>query len=60
MLSVPLQRIHPDKPDGSPGCNPQALNLLNKLSEPTETPEKGIWKGLEALKNKTSNKRKLK
>jgi len=54
MLSVPLQRIHPDAADGKPGCNPQALQLLQQLSEPEdEQPHGGaIWKGLEALKEK--------
>jgi len=52
MLSIPMQKVHPDKTDGSPGCNPQALNLLNKLSEHTEVPKNAIWKGLEELKKK--------
>ncbi len=56
MLSIPLQRIHPDNPDGSSGCNPQALNLLNQLRETEEEPKRDIWKGLEALKNKTNKK----
>lgn len=60
MLSIPLQRIHPDNPDGTPGCNKQALKLLDKLSEPDETPKNDIWKGLEKLKEKTNNKRKTK
>lgn len=55
MLSVPLQHIHPDNEDGTPGCNPQALKLLNSLSEPDEGPKNDIWKGLEALKEKDSN-----
>ncbi|MBS1781188.1 MAG: DUF177 domain-containing protein [Bacteroidetes bacterium] len=60
MLSIPLQRIHPDKPDGTPGCNPETLKLLNKLSEADE-PKNAIWKGLEALKEKNKdNKRKTK
>lgn len=52
MLSIPMQRIHPDKPDNTPGCNAVALNLLNKLSGPDETTYNPIWKGLENLKNK--------
>lgn len=60
MLSIPLQRVHPNKADGEPGCNPEALKLLNKLSEPGEEPKNDIWKGLEALKNKENNKRKTK
>jgi len=50
MLSIPLQHIHPDKPDGSPGCNPQALNLLGQLTEHNDEAVKKIWKGLEQLK----------
>lgn len=51
MLSVPIQRIHPDGADGQPGCNPAALNLLQQLSENREI--KGtLWKGLESLKGK--------
>lgn len=59
MLSIPLQRVHPDKEEGKPGCNPEALKLLDQLSEPDETPKNDIWKGLEALKEKDNNKRKL-
>lgn len=60
MLSVPLQHVHPDKPDGTSGCNPEALKLLDQLSEPKEKPVNDIWKGLEALKEKTNSKRKSK
>ncbi len=60
MLSIPLQRVHPDKADGEAGCNPEVLKLLNKLTEPEEKPKNDIWKGLEALKDKTDNKRKTK
>lgn len=58
MLSIPLQKVHPDNADGSPGCNPQALSLLNKLSEHEEEPKNDIWKGLEALKNKSKKEKK--
>lgn len=51
MLSVPLQHIHPDNANGSSGCNPQALNLLDKLKEVEEAPINPIWKGLDGLKN---------
>lgn len=50
LLSIPLQRVHPDKADGSSGCNPQALNLLDQLSEQEEDKKHEIWKGLDALK----------
>lgn len=49
MLSVPLQHIHPDI-NNEPGCNPGALNLLNKLSEPADETKKSIWQGLEQFK----------
>lgn len=58
MLSLPLQRIHADKPDGTPGCNPEALRLLGDLAgqegegtEPTEDvqPANSIWKGLQNI-----------
>ena len=58
MLSIPLQRIHPDNADGSSGCNPQALNLLNQLADHGEEPKNDIWKGLEALKEKDKQKKK--
>ncbi len=57
MLSVPLQHIHPDKPDGSPGCNEEALNLLEKLSENSENAANPMWKGLEAFKKKGKSKK---
>ncbi len=66
MLSVPLQKLHPDDPDGAPGCNPEALKLLNQLSEQEEVPtHNSIWKGLEAFKpeeedSNTVNKKKKK
>ncbi|GAA4463580.1 hypothetical protein GCM10023093_12380 [Nemorincola caseinilytica] len=52
MLSVPLQRIHPDRPDGDAGCNPEALRLLDRLSEGEAKADNPLWKGLEALKGK--------
>jgi uncharacterized metal-binding protein YceD (DUF177 family) len=50
MLSVPLQHIHPDKEGGASGCNPAALSLLDKLSEPAEPVKNPLWKGLEGIK----------
>ena len=59
MLSIPLQHIHPDKEDGAPGCNTQALNLLDQLAEQIEEPiANPIWKGLEQLKEKKGPKAK--
>ena len=54
LLSVPLQKVHPDKSEGVAGCNPEALKLLSDLSETEEAPEHNIWKGLEALKEENT------
>ncbi len=56
LLSIPLQRLHPDKPDGTPGCSPETLKLLNRLSEPGGTVRNDIWKGLKTLKKSKKNK----
>ena len=60
MLSVPLQHIHPDNADGTSGCNPLALNLLDQLTDHGEPTTNPLWKGLEALKEDKSNKGKVK
>ena len=68
MLSVPLQKVHPDNENGTSDCNPEALKLLNRLSEPVDAPKRNIWKGLEAFKSEEQkeddinkvNKRKTK
>jgi uncharacterized metal-binding protein YceD (DUF177 family) len=60
MLSVPLQHIHPDKEDGSPECNEEALKLLESLAENEEKAENPLWKGLEAFKDEESPKKKTK
>lgn len=50
MLSMPLQHIHPDKEDGSSGCNPEALKLLSKMSGAEEA-RKTLWSGLDKFKD---------
>lgn len=57
MLSIPLQRIHPNTPEGETGCNPAALSLLNEMAEreQEEKPANNFWKGLEALKKRNKN-----
>jgi len=50
MLSMPLQHIHPDKADGTSGCNPEALKLLDKMSGADEA-KKAMWSGLDKFKN---------
>ncbi|MBX2906449.1 MAG: DUF177 domain-containing protein [Taibaiella sp.] len=50
MLSVPLQHIHPDNAEGKPGCNEEALKLLNQMGDSESHTANTLWKGLEALK----------
>jgi len=57
LLSVPLQRVHPEDAAGHSTCNPKALELLNELSDFEETPEHNIWKGLESLKSDNEDDR---
>ncbi len=57
MLSIPIQHIHPDNADGTSGCNPEALDLLDKLSEPIEPEGNPMWKGLDALKQNNGPKK---
>ncbi len=32
ILSLPMRKVHPDLPDGKPGCDPEMLGLIEKLS----------------------------
>lgn len=57
MLSVPLQHIHPDKANGQPGCNPEALHLLDELKEHEEPKANPLWKGLEGIKIQEEEKK---
>lgn len=51
LLSIPIQRIHPPKADGSEGCNAEALKILKQMSEDEHEEKKNdIWKGLDAFK----------
>ncbi len=55
LLSVPLQRLHPNGPNGSSGCNPEALKLLGHMQEEAEEalqPARDTrWDGLNAFKD---------
>jgi uncharacterized metal-binding protein YceD (DUF177 family) len=57
MLSIPLQHIHPEGTDGVSGCNQQALNLLDQLSEHHEEKINPLWKGLEGIKVEEKSKK---
>jgi uncharacterized metal-binding protein YceD (DUF177 family) len=61
MLSIPIQRIHPET-DGKPGCNTKVLSLLGSMQEATEhepVSDKSIWKGLEAFKAQETKKKSI-
>lgn len=32
VLSLPLRKVHPDKADGKPGCDPEMISILKNLS----------------------------
>lgn len=49
-LSMPMQHIHPNKADGSPGCNEAALRLLEKINGEEQRKNK-IWSGLDQFKD---------
>ena len=61
MLSIPLQKIHPQDAKGNDTCNPDVLAFLKQSAEALEQVNKNtIWKGLDSIKiedNKKSNKR---
>ncbi|MGN6511072.1 MAG: YceD family protein [Chitinophaga sp.] len=50
-LSIPMQRIHPDNPDGTSGCDPKVLEMLAKMNKPGDDDTNPIWKGLEKFRD---------
>ncbi|MFT4062056.1 MAG: DUF177 domain-containing protein [Edaphocola sp.] len=50
MLSMPMQLLHPNKPDGTSGCNPEALKLLERMNG-AEEQKKTLWSGLDKFKD---------
>jgi uncharacterized metal-binding protein YceD (DUF177 family) len=49
-LSIPFSKVHPDLPDGSPGCDPAILALLGNQKDDTETTDPR-WDKLKNLNN---------
>lgn len=50
-LLLPQRRIHPAKEDGSTGCNPEAIKILNKFSAKEEEPATDPrWDALKKIK----------
>ncbi len=52
LLSIPMQKIHPDDADGNSTCNPKALEKLENLKREQNIEDNPIWKGLEQFRNK--------
>lgn len=50
MLSIPIQRIHADSAQGGPGCNPEAIKLLEQMKAGDHN-SPSIWKDLDQFKN---------
>ena len=55
-ILLPQRRIHPDKENGTSGCNPEALKTLNKFSEKeSEKKTDPRWDALTKLKEQKTN-----
>ncbi len=53
VLALPLQKIHPDKEDGKPGCNTEMLDKLNKMAPHEEEQDTDPrWDALKNLRSK--------
>lgn len=52
LLSIPLQRLHPNDEKGKSTCNPVILKKLDEMKKREQTKGNPIWKGLEKFRNK--------
>ena len=52
LLSIPMQRIHPNDADGKSMCNPAVLKKLEEMKNGKESQSNPIWQGLEQFRNK--------
>lgn len=50
ILLLPQRRIHPDKEDGSSGCNPEAIKMLDRLSAREDDKSDPRWDALKNIK----------
>lgn len=57
LLSLPIQKVHPDDAEGNSTCNKESLEMLQMMKARAEANanKNNIWKGLDALKNKNNN-----
>lgn len=51
LLSIPMQRVHPNKESGESGCNKKALEVLKEMQQKGKENINPIWKDLEKFKN---------
>jgi uncharacterized metal-binding protein YceD (DUF177 family) len=49
MLTLPIQRVHPDLPDGRSGCNQTMLERLNRVNNNSQADPR--WDALRGLIN---------
>lgn len=56
ILSLPIQKIHPEDAQGTSTCNPKILQILKEMEmeqqKQTTNTTNPIWEGLNKLKNK--------
>lgn len=51
LLSIPMQRIHPDDSTGKSGCNPKVLKMLDEMKQQAGKKENPLWKDLDQFRN---------
>lgn len=51
LLSIPMQRIHPDKVIGESGCNQKVLKMLEEMKQRSSINENPVWKDLDKFRN---------
>lgn len=50
-LCLPMQLVHPDKPDGTSGCNPEVLKYLNTSHKEESSEGDPRWAALKKFKS---------
>lgn len=50
LLSIPMQRIHPDNAEGESGCNPKVLKMLDEMKQQAGVKENPVWKDLDKFR----------
>jgi uncharacterized metal-binding protein YceD (DUF177 family) len=50
-LSIPIQKMCPEKEMGGPYCNKEVLDMLKKMDVAESKPANVLWKGLEKFKD---------